>query len=788
MSSDITHRINVELGISVRQIAGTLRLLDERTAIPFIARYRKDATGNLREGEIREISERYSHYRALDARREAVLSAINEQGRLTGDVRDQIAGCFDKNELEDLFLPYRPKRKSKANIARQRGLEPLADAILLQTDDSTPQERAFDFLSFERRVPTIGAAIEGAVHIMADRVAEDRDYRKWIRNLMLKEGKIRSRVVKGRKDAGTKYSMYHDYEEPVSRIPPHRMLAIRRAAKEKILTYSIEIDREKALSELKSRFVIKPDSPWGVILEQAIEDGYRRLLEPSIENEVRDSSRSRAEREAIGVFQENLRFLLLSPPAGQIPVLGIEPGMGAGFKIAAVDPVGNLLEHQTLRLTESQSDLEAAESTLVDLLKRTEARGVAVGNGPGSRETEDFVRTVIAKHAMEVFVAVSSESGASGYSSSKKAREEFPKLNAAVRSAISIARRLRDPLSEWVKMDPASIGIGQYKHDLDRTQLNVMLRGTVEAAVNYVGADLNTASVDYLSYISGISRPLARSIVQWRTNHGEFASRQQLLEMENFDQKTFDQAAGFLRISKGSNPLDRTAIHPESYSIVEQMAASIGTSVSDLLEDSGRIQSIQFADFETQAGRFALNDIREELLRPGRDPRERFVVPRYRDDVRTIADLKDGMELEGRVTNVTDFGAFVDLGVHQDGLVHISELSHHYVADARQRVHVGEVMKVKVIAVDPSQKRISLSVKATLPKPRPRPRPQAKADVKQRPKAVALRGRSKLANGKPKTREAAVKVKPVKTPPKMPELSMEEKIRQLQEKFRGPNR
>ena len=785
MSSEITRRINQDIGVSLSRIEATIRLLEEGATIPFIARYRKEATGNLDEVQIGNIADGHTYYKELEERRQVVLSTIEGQGKLTDDLREKIGNCSAKHELEDLYLPYRPKRKTKASVARRRGLEPLADYIQQQTESMPPEEFALRFVGFPREIPTLEAAIEGALHIIAERISEDVGFRKWLRELMLKEGTVQTKVNKAKKEKKTKYSMYYDFQEPVARIPSHRMLAIRRAAREKVLLFSIQIDQEKALSELKSRFQIKADSPFTALLDQASEDGYQRLVEPSIQNEVRSSLRAGAEDEAIKVFEENLRALLLAPPAGQITVAGIDPGLRTGSKIAVVDETGKFLENHTIYLTEPKKDLEAAEKVLVDVVGKHSVRGIVIGNGTGSRETETFVREVVRKHGLEVFTVVTSEAGASVYSISKQARGEFPKLDVTVRGAISIARRLQDPLAELVKIDPKSIGVGQYQHDVNQKNLKVSLGAAVESAVNRVGVDLNTASVDLLKYISGISDRIAQAIVEYRNEHGAFSGREQLREVSGLGEKVFEQAAGFLRIKDGVNPLDRTSVHPESYGVVERMTSSLGVSLADVVQNPERVHAIDFSSFEKEVGRFTLADIRAELLQPAPDPRKTFKVPHFRDDIREIADLKEGMELEGTVTNVTNFGAFVDLGVHQDGLVHISELSHHYVADARRAVQVGEVVKVKVISVDTTLKRISLSVKATRPMPRPKPRPKAKvAPVR----AKQSEGDGKPKVRKPKTKEAAVVVKKRRPAPAAPQLSMEEKIRRLQEKFRGPGR
>ena len=782
MNSEITRRLNQDIGVSLSRIEATIRLLEEGATIPFIARYRKEATGNLDEVKIGRIAQGHTYYKELEERRQVILSTIEAQGKLTDDLGDRIRACHVKNELEDLYLPYRPKRKTKASIARERGLEPLADLIQQRAEPTPPEEFALRFVGFPREVFTLEAAIEGALDIIAERISEDVEFRKWLRDLVLKDGIVRAKVNKAKKEQDTKYSMYYDFQEPASRIPSHRMLAIRRAAREKVLSFSIQIDRAKALGELKSRLEITEDSPFATLMERASEDSYQRLTEPSIQNEVRSDLLARAEGEAIQVFKENLEALLLTPPAGRINLIGIDPGLRTGSKMAVVDQTGKFLEHHTIYLTKPKKDLEAAEKSIVDAVGRHGIHGIVIGNGTGSRETETFVRSLVDKHGLGLFIVVTSEAGASVYSASRQARREFPKLDVTLRGAISIARRLQDPLAELVKIDPKSIGVGQYQHDVDQKKLKVSLGAAVESAVNRVGVDLNTASVDLLKYVSGVSDRLAQTIVQHREKHGAFSGREQLREILGFGGKTFEQAAGFLRVKDGVNPLDRTSVHPESYGVVERMAESLGVSVADLVENPERVKAIDFSSFEKEIGKFTLADIRAELLKPAQDPRKTFKVPHFRDDIRDIADLKEGMELEGTVTNVTNFGAFVDLGVHQDGLAHISELSHRYVSDARQVIQVGEVVKVKVIGIDAELKRISLSVKATLPKPKPKPRPKA---TRTPIKAQQTGSESKSKGRKPKTREAAVAIQKRPPAPPAPELSMEEKIRRLQEKFRG---
>ncbi len=605
---------------------------------------------------------------------------------------------------------------------------------------------------------------------------------------MLTEGKVQAKVSKEKEKEKTKYSMYYDFEEAVARIPSHRMLAIRRGVREKVLTHFVQIDNDHATNELKSRAIVNKDWPLVPLVERAIQDGYVRLMEPSIQNEVRSTLRARAEDEAIRVFEENLRALLLAPPAGQIEVLGIDPGLRTGSKIAVVDQTGKFLEHETIFLTEPKKDLDAAEKIVVDAIKKHSVRGIVIGNGTGSRETETFVRSIVVKHELDVFTVVGSEAGASVYSASKRARQEFPKLDITIRGAISIARRLQDPLAELVKIDPKSIGVGQYQHDVDQKKLKASLRTSVESCVNRVGVDLNTASVDLLKYISGISERLAHSIVEYRDKNGAYSGRDQLKNGAGLGEKTFEQAAGFLRIKDGTNVLDRTSVHPESYPIVERMAQSLEVSVAEVIENPSRVNAIDFGDFEKEVGKYTLTDIRDEMLKPARDPRKTFKAPQFRDDIRNIADLKQGMEIEGNVTNVTNFGAFVDLGVHQDGLIHISELSHSYIRDARQAVTVGDVVKVQVIGVDPALKRISLSMKATLPKPRPKPRPKPKPKPRPKPKAT-LRGKDdKEVAAKPRTTERALLLEKRPPRPKPPEISMEERIRLLQKKFHTPDK
>ena len=797
-SPELLLRISKEVSAQVARVEATLKLLDEGATVPFIARYRKEATGNLDDVKIRDIDERGQYYAELEARRATILNSIEKQEKLTDHLRSKILACFSKSELEDLYLPYKPKRKTKAAIAIERGLEPLANYLWEQTGEQPAGEFAERFINLEREILTIESAIEGALHIIAERVAETPEFRKQLRDAMMTEGVVRAKVVTGKETEKTKYEMYYDFQETVAKIPSHRMLAIRRGTREGILNFSIDIDNTKFIVTLLSRIIRDPQSRFAPFLDTAVRDAYDRLLLPSIQNEVRSILKERAESEAIQVFEENLRTLLLAPPAGHLPVVGIDPGQRTGCKVAVVDETGKFLENQTIYPTEPKRDLEGSEKTVLDLIQRHNVRGVAIGNGTASRETDTFVRSVVEKNKLDVFVIVVSEAGASIYSASKRAREEFPKLDVTVRGAISIARRLQDPLAELVKTDPKSIGVGQYQHDVDQKKLKKSLAAAVESCVNRVGVDLNSASIDLLKYVSGIGDKLAQNIVAYRDDHGLFRSRTQLREIEGFGEKTFEQAAGFLRIKDAENLLDRTAVHPESYPLVERMAASLGISINELIENPAKINAIDFKTFEAEGGRYTVNDIREELLKPGRDPREKFVVPKFREDVKEIGDLKDGMELEGTVTNVTNFGAFVDLGVHQDGLVHISELSHKYVQDARQAVKVGEIVKVKVLGVDAAMKRISLSMKAIMPKPPRRIRPKRKPQIVPVAPVAAMAaeatGSAKAFGAprpkKPPERRPQAQQKQQTRPPRPPveavpppKQTMEEKIRLLQEKF-----
>ena len=717
------------LNIPLRGVAAVIELLDDGGTVPFIARYRKEATGNLDEVQIRAIEEKLAYFRELEDRRESILASIAEQGKLTDQLKARIEATLDNNELEDLYLPYRPKRRTKATIAREKGLEPLADYLWAQQPAEEPLSTlAPKFVNEALGVASLEEALEGARHIVAERISEDADLRKALRNLVFEEGVVISRKATDAIDEREKFKMYYEYKEPVKTIPSHRMLAIRRGETEKVLYFLIEIEPERALA-LTRKHVLRGPGDWTPHLELAIDDAWKRLLNSSIQTEIRLELKRRSDAEAIQVFRDNLYNLLLAPPAGPISVLGIDPGLRTGCKLAVVDQTGKMLAHDVLYLHTSKHGNADAMPKIEGLIRKHNVRAIAIGNGTASRETDAFVREFLReKGVQEVFSVTVSEAGASVYSASDIARQEFPDLDLTVRGAISIARRLQDPLSELVKVDPKSIGVGQYQHDVDQRQLAESLEKVVESCVNRVGVDLNTSSWTLLRYVSGITERTAMNIVTYRNEHGSFRSRTQVLDVPGIGAKTFEQAAGFLRIRDGDNPLDMTAVHPESYAVVEQIAATLGTNVSDLIQKPELVERVNRSVLT--AGQYTLDDILTELRKPGRDPRDQFVAPQFREEVREISDVQAGMVLEGVVTNVTKFGAFVDIGVHQDGLVHISELSNKFIKDPAEAVKTGQIVKVKVLSVDAKTMRIGLSMKALMG---PRPAQKAQQEKKSGP-------------------------------------------------------
>jgi uncharacterized protein len=723
LSPEILLHIAQTLNLPMRGLVAVIELLDDGGTVPFIARYRKEATGNLDEVQIRNIEEKLAYFRDLTERRATILASIAEQGKLTDELKARIEATLDKSELEDLYLPYRPKRRTKATIAREKGLEPLALYLWQQQSSTQPLENfAASFVNVELGVASVDEALEGARHIVAEWISEDADLRKALRRLMFDEGVIVSRKVSDAIDEQEKFKMYYEYSEPVKTIPSHRMLAIRRGESENVLYFLIELEPERPAALIR-RHVLRQQGDWTRQLELAIDDAWKRLLNSSIQGEIRLELKRRSDTDAIQVFRDNLYNLLLAPPAGPISVLGIDPGLRTGCKIAVVDATGKLLAHDVLYLHTSKHGNAEAVPKLEALLRQHNVRAIAIGNGTASRETDAFVRDFLREKNIDgIFSVTVSESGASIYSASDVARQEFPDLDLTVRGAISIARRLQDPLSELVKVDPKSIGVGQYQHDVDQRQLQESLEKVIESCVNRVGVDLNTSSWTLLRFVAGITERTAQNIVTHRNEKGGFRSRTQVLEVPGIGPKTFEQAAGFLRIRDGDNPLDMTAVHPESYPVVEQIALSLHTSVKEIIQKPQILEQVDSK--QLSAGTYTLDDILAELRKPGRDPRDKFVAPVFHEQVRELSDVQPGMVLEGVVTNVTKFGAFVDIGVHQDGLVHISELSNRFIKEPSDGVKAGQIVKVKVLTVDAKAKRIALSIKAlTAPAPRPASKP-----------------------------------------------------------------
>ena len=713
----------------MKGLLATVQLLDEGSTVPFIARYRKEATGNLDELQIRAIEEKLHYLRELVSRKETILASIQEQGKLTDALRARIEQTLEKSELEDLYLPYKPKRRTKATIAREKGLDPLAAYLWAQTPADTPLDVfAASFVDQEKGVASVAEALEGARHIVAETISDDADIRKLLRHAMFEEGVIVSKKTPDAADEQQKFKMYYDYREPVKHIPSHRMLAIRRGETENVLYFVIELEPQRPLDIVKNKVHRQPGD-WTPHLNLAAEDAWKRLLNSSISSEIRLELKQRADGDAIQVFRENLQNLLLAAPAGQLSVLGLDPGIRTGCKIAVVDDTGKFLAHEVIYPFQPKNDVAGAERTLKALIQKYNVRAIAIGNGTASRETDTFVREFFKKEGLaSLFSVIVNESGASIYSASDIARQEFPDLDLTVRGAISIARRLQDPLAELVKLDPKSIGVGQYQHDVDQNQLHKSLGTVIESCVNRVGVDLNTASWALLRYVAGINERTAQKIVEFRNEHGRFRSRVQLTAVPGIGPKTFEQAAGFLRIRDGEQPLDITAVHPESYPVVEQIAQRLGVPVQELVSQVKAQPTLldKVDKSDLPVGVYTLGDILEELRKPGRDPRDKFLAPSFKEGVKEIDDLQAGMTLEGVVTNVTKFGAFVDVGVHQDGLVHISELSDRYVKEPGDIVKVGQIVKVHVLSADAKTKRIALSMKTPGgKKPVPPPKPQA---------------------------------------------------------------
>lgn len=700
--------IGKALGLSERSVTNTLQLIDEGCTIPFISRYRKERTGNLDEVQITAISDAYDKLKEISKRKDTVVKTITEQGKMTDDLQRRIDACWDANELEDIYMPFKPKRRTKAQVAREQGLEPLSLILMMQRERNI-EAAAQRFV--KEGVKDVAAAIKGAQDIVAEMVSEDERSRQQVRSSFRREAIITSKVVKAKADSeeAAKYSDYFDFSEPLRRCSSHRLLAMRRGENEGILRISISADDEVCLDKLKRQFV-HGFGPCQALVGEAVEDAYKRLLKPSIETEFANMSKEKADDEAIGVFAENLRQLLLSAPLGQKRVMGIDPGFRTGCKVVCLDAQGNLLHHEAIFPHPPVNKTSVAAHQVEQMVEKYNIEAIAIGNGTASRETAQFVKQLQLGHDVKQFVV--SEDGASVYSASKTARDEFPDEDVTVRGAVSIGRRLMDPLAELVKIDPKSIGVGQYQHDVDQSKLKKSLDQTVESCVNLVGVNLNTASQHLLTYVSGLGPTLAKNIVEYRKANGAFASRAQLKKVARLGPSAFEQCAGFLRIPGARNPLDNSAVHPESYHIVEQMAKDNHCTVAQLIGDAAKRKAVDIKKYVTDTvGMPTLTDIMAELEKPGRDPREQIEEFEFDKNVTSVDDLVAGMVLPGIVTNITNFGAFVDVGVHQDGLVHVSQLADRYVTDPTQVVKLHQHVKVRVVEIDRKRNRISLSMK-----------------------------------------------------------------------------
>lgn len=711
---DIIKKLTEELNVQRWQVESAVTLMDEGNTIPFISRYRKEKTGSLNDEILRNLSERLTYLRNLEEKKEQVLSTIEEQGKLTAELKKQITEAETLVAVEDLYLPYRPKRRTRATIAKEKGLEPLADIIMLQITVRSIAEEAQAYLSEEKGVNAIEDAIDGAKDILAERISEEAGYRKHIRNQTLKKGKI----VSSAKKEGTEsvYEMYYAYEEPVSKAAGHRILALNRGEKEKILSVKIEAPEEDILRYLERQIIVKENPNTTRYLKETVEDSYKRLIAPAIEREIRSDLTEKAEDGAIKVFGKNLEQLLMQPPIVGKVVLGWDPAFRTGCKLAVVDETGKVLDTAVIYPTAPQNKVEEAKSVLKKLIKKYHIRLVSVGNGTASRESEQVIVDFIKEIEEKVQYIIVNEAGASVYSASKLATEEFPQFDVGQRSAASIARRLQDPLAELVKIDPKSIGVGQYQHDMNQKKLSGALSGVVEDCVNKVGVDLNTASASLLEYISGITKTIAKNIVTYREENGKFLHRKQLLKVAKLGPKAFEQCAGFMRIQNGKNPLDGTSVHPESYEAAQQLLEKIGYTTADITNGNLSGLSQKITNYKETAkklgiGEITLQDIVNELEKPARDPRDEMPKPILRTDVLDMKDLIPGMVLKGTVRNVIDFGAFVDIGVHQDGLVHISQITDRFIKHPMEAVSIGDIVEVKVMSVDLAKKRIQLTMR-----------------------------------------------------------------------------
>ncbi|MEL7082870.1 MAG: Tex family protein [Cyanobacteria bacterium J06597_1] len=714
--NELVSVLSAELSLRPKQVTEALALLEEGATVPFIARYRKERTGEMDETQLRALQDRYTYLKDLGDRKAKILESIAAQGKLTDALQAQIEACTQKTELEDLYLPYKPKRRTRATIAREKGLEPLANKLQqlneAKSDRVDLQQEASPFLNPEKGVDTTDDALQGASDILAEAVAERAELRAYVRDTILKTGDFVSKIKSKHPEGSTKFEMYRNYRIPLRKVAPHNVLALLRGQSEGILSLNVEFDEESVLAHLTQQFVYARDRSLREFYSIMLADTLQRLLKPSLTNAAIASKKEWADTESIQTFAANLKDLLLAAPAGLKPTLGIDPGFRTGCKVAALDRTGKFLAYQAVFPHQSAARRDEAAKTLRDLIAKHNIELIAIGNGTASRETDAFVAEAIADLPSKPIKITVSEAGASVYSASEVAISEFPELDVTVRGAIAIGRRLQDPLAELVKVEPKAIGVGQYQHDVDQKLLKKQLDETVESCVNFVGVDLNTASKELLTYVAGLTPAVATNIVGYRNENGAFGDRKQLLKVPKLGPKAFEQSAGFLRIRDGKQPLDNTAVHPESYGIVGAIANSLSLAVG-ALASSDRLQNIDLKQFVTDTvGEPTLRDIVQELEKPGRDPREQFQYATFKAGIDTISDLETGMELEGVVTNVANFGAFVDVGVHQDGLVHISQLANRFISDPKDIVKVGQVVKVKVMEVDEKLKRIGLSMKA----------------------------------------------------------------------------
>ena len=695
-----------DTGISLKQTSATIKLLDEGATIPFISRYRKEATGGLDETQIQAIATAYEKAQELEKRKKHITETIAAQDKLTPELEKKIAECFDAQTLEDIYLPFKPKRRTKAEIAREKGLEPLARVIMAQNSDDVKRS-AMRFVN--DNVADTDEAIEGAADIIAEWISENQGVRNTVRNMFSREATVTCKVAKGKEEEAANYQNYFDFSAPLKRCGSHRILAMRRGEREGLLRVDISIPEEKILDRLAERLV-KNDTESAQVVEKALTDSYKRLIKPSIENEFASLSKAEADDQAISLFAQNARQLLFAPPLGRKRILAIDPGYRTGCKVVCLDEQGNLLHNDTIYPTPPKSETALAAKKITHLIEVYKIDAIALGNGTASRETEHFLSSLRYNRDVKVFVV--SEDGASIYSASKLAREEFSDKDVTVRGAVSIGRRLLDPLAELVKIDPKSIGVGQYQHDVDQTKLKKSLEFTVESCVNSVGVNLNTASKELLTYVSGLGPQLAQNIVSYRADNGDFTTRKQLMKVPKLGPKAFEQCAGFLRIPDGENPLDNTAVHPENYRIVEQMAKDCKCTVTDLIKDKEKREKIDISRYVTaETGLPTLTDIMAELEKPGRDPRKGVAIMKFDENIKTFDDLTEGLVLKGIVTNITQFGVFVDIGIKENGLVHISELSDKFVSSASEVVKIHQQVTVKVKSIDRERRRIALTMK-----------------------------------------------------------------------------